>query len=67
MYKIQFTNKDTGNVGVGNILTKEIDVKGGTAYRVPVNIDEAQEICDYANENYVNANHIIIGNTDFLV
>lgn len=59
-YKIQYTNKESGIAGTGNILTKEIDVKGGTAYRVPVDQEEALGICDYANINYVQAEHVVI-------
>jgi len=59
-YKIRWANKTSGYIGIGNVLTKEIDVKGGTAYRMPLNFKEAEELCEYANENYTRARHVVV-------
>ncbi len=59
-HKIRYMNKESGRVGLGYVLTKEIDVKGGAAYRVPLNFNEAEKLCKYANENYRRARHVVV-------
>jgi len=58
-YKIRWINKESGYVGIGNVLTKEIDVKGKIAQRAPLNFNEAEELCKYANKNYKRARHAV--------
>lgn len=59
-YKIRWMHKESGYVGLGGILTREVDVKGGTAYRAPLGFDEAEELCKYANKNYTRARHVVV-------
>lgn len=44
-YRIEWTNKQTGITGTGRILTKEIDVKGGKSYRIPMDEEEVEAVC----------------------
>ena len=60
LYKVRWMNKESGYVGIGNVLTKEVDVKGGAAYRIPLNFGEAEELCKYANKNYTRARHAVV-------
>ena len=53
-------NTQTGYVGIGNVLTKEIDGKGGVAHRVPLDFKESEELCIYANKNYTRARHVVV-------
>jgi len=60
LYKIRWMNKESGYVGIGNVLTKTIGVKGKIAQRVPLNFNEAEELCQYANRNYTRARHVVV-------
>ena len=59
-YKIRWMNTQTGYVGIGDMLTKEIDAKGGTAYRVSLDFKEAEKLCKFANRNYRRARHVVV-------
>lgn len=60
MYKIRWMNKESGHIGIGDVLTKEVDFKGGTTFRMPLDLGEAEELCKYANRNYRRARHVVV-------
>ena len=60
IHKIRWLNKQSGHVGIGDMLTKEIGVKGGTVHRVPLDLEEAEKLCKFANRNYKRAQHIVV-------
>ena len=60
VYKTRWMNTQTGYVGIGDMLTKEIGAKDGTAHRVPLDSEEAEKLCKYANKNYKRARHVVV-------
>ena len=60
MYKIRWMNKQSGHVGIGNVLTKKIDIAISDIYRVPLNFKEAEKLCKHANKNYKRARHVVV-------
>jgi len=60
MYKIRWINKKSGYVGMGNVLTKEIDIEGLLPFRASMDFNDAEKLCKYANRNYRNALHVVV-------
>jgi len=59
-YKIRWMNTQTSHVGIGDMLTKEINVKGGITHRTPLDFKEAEKLCQHANRNYRRARHVVV-------
>ena len=60
MHKIRWMNKESGFIGIGSVLTKEVERKGKLPYRIPMNFEEAENLCKLANRNYRKARHVVV-------
>ena len=60
MYKIRWINKQSGYVGIGDVLTKQVEEKDKLPYRIPMDFEEAENLCKFANRNYKRARHVVV-------
>ena len=61
MYKIRWMNKESGHIGIGDVLTKEVNIKRDVrTCRIPMDFEEAEKLCKFANRNYKRARHVVV-------